>query len=101
MNSLPKTVTQQLRDYDLNPGPSAPESGTLTTRLRSFVHGLARTNAVHIARWMRVLCARYFFPQGTSVSSPGRINSGVRIVHAPFTQSATDGFCALSDSLQI
>jgi len=33
VNSLPKTVTQQRRD--LNPGPSAPESSTLTTRLPS------------------------------------------------------------------
>ena len=33
MNSLPKTVTRQRRDCDLNPGPSAPESRTLTTRL--------------------------------------------------------------------
>ena len=35
MNSLPKTVTQQRRDCDLNPSPSAPESSTLTTRLPS------------------------------------------------------------------
>jgi len=27
-NSLPKTVTRQRRDCDLNPGPSAPESVT-------------------------------------------------------------------------
>ena len=27
VNSLPKTVTRQRRDCDLNPGPSAPESG--------------------------------------------------------------------------
>jgi len=33
VNSLPKTVTRQRRDCDLNPGPSAPESNTLTTRL--------------------------------------------------------------------
>ena len=33
MNSLRKTVTRQRRDCDLNPGPSAPESSTLTTRL--------------------------------------------------------------------
>ena len=32
VNSLPKTVTQQRRGCDLNPGPSAPESSTLTTR---------------------------------------------------------------------
>ena len=35
MNSLPKTVTGQRRDCDLNPVPSALESSTLTTRLPS------------------------------------------------------------------
>jgi len=35
VNSLPKTVTRQRRDCDLNPGPSAPESSMLTTRLPS------------------------------------------------------------------
>ena len=35
VNSLPKTVTRQRRDCDLIPGPSAPESSTLTTRLLS------------------------------------------------------------------
>jgi len=37
VNSLPKTVTRQRCDCDLNPGPSAPESSTLTTRLPSHV----------------------------------------------------------------
>ena len=37
MNSLPKTVTRQRRGCDLNPGPSAPESSTLTTRLPSGI----------------------------------------------------------------
>ena len=35
VNNLPKTVTRQRRDCDLNPGPSPPESSTLTTRLTS------------------------------------------------------------------
>jgi len=35
VNSLPKTVTRQRRGCDLNTGPSAPESSTLTTRLPS------------------------------------------------------------------
>ena len=35
VNSLPKTVTRQRRGCDLNPGPSAPESSMLTTRLQS------------------------------------------------------------------
>ena len=34
-NSLPKTVTRQRCGCDLNPGPSAPESSMLTTRLPS------------------------------------------------------------------
>ena len=33
VNSLPKTVTRQRRDCDLNPSPYATESSTLTTRL--------------------------------------------------------------------
>jgi len=35
VNSLPKTVTRHRRGCDLNPGRSAPESRTLTTRLPS------------------------------------------------------------------
>ena len=35
VNSLLKTVSRQRRDCDLNPGPSAPESSTLTTRLQT------------------------------------------------------------------
>ena len=43
VNSLPTTVTRQRRDCDLNPGPSAPESSTLTTRLPSHpVHTAVR-----------------------------------------------------------
>ena len=38
VNSLHKTVTRQRRDCDLNPGPSAPESSMLTTRLPSHPH---------------------------------------------------------------
>jgi len=35
VNSLPKAVTRQRRGCDSNPGPSAPESSMLTTRLPS------------------------------------------------------------------
>ena len=38
VNSLPKTVIRQHRGCDLNPGPSAPESSTLTTRLPLCLH---------------------------------------------------------------
>jgi len=40
VNSLPKTVTRQRRGCDLNPGPSASESNTLTTRLPSHAHAI-------------------------------------------------------------
>ena len=35
MNCLPKTVARQRRDCDLNPGPSTPDSSSLSTRLPS------------------------------------------------------------------
>jgi len=41
VNSLHKTVTRQHRDCNLNPGSSAPESSTITTRLPS--HQLTTT----------------------------------------------------------
>jgi len=40
VNSLPKTATRQRRGCDLNPGPSAPESSTLTTRLQATLRRL-------------------------------------------------------------
>ena len=42
VNGLPKTVTRQRRGCDLNPGPTAPESSTLATRLPSH-----RTVSIH------------------------------------------------------
>ena len=39
VNSLPKTVTRQRCGCDLKPGPSKPESSTLTTRLPSHPLG--------------------------------------------------------------
>jgi len=38
VNSLPNTVTRQRRGCDLNPGPSAPEYTTITTRLLSHIN---------------------------------------------------------------
>jgi len=46
VNSLPKTVTRQRRGCDLNPGPSAPQSSTLTTRLPS--HQVATSRLVRV-----------------------------------------------------
>jgi len=46
VNSLPKTVTRQRRGCDLNPGPTALECSTLTTRLPSHRDGEPRPNCV-------------------------------------------------------
>ena len=54
MNSLPKTVSRQRCDYDLNPGPSAPESSTLTTRLpsHSVVVVTFKNTVVPLSPWI-------------------------------------------------
>jgi len=54
VNSLPKTVTRQRRDCDLNPGPSVPESSTLTTRLPSHPRGqktLQKLGRIQVLGW--------------------------------------------------
>jgi len=48
-NRLPKTVTRQRRDCDMNPGPTAPESSTLTTRLPS--HPNKQTANEQLKKW--------------------------------------------------
>ena len=57
MNSLPKTVTQQRRDCDLNPGPTAREFSTLTTRLLSHLaympHGEELSLSTGYCLWSR------------------------------------------------
>jgi len=53
VNSLPKTVTRQRRGCDLNPGPSAPESSMLTTRLPSHPPAV-RIHDGYLVRWGRV-----------------------------------------------
>jgi len=44
VNSLPKIVTQQRRDCDLNPKPSASETIMLTTRQHSHLGQDATNN---------------------------------------------------------
>jgi len=49
VNNLPKTVTGQRRDCDLNPGPSAPESSALATRLPSHLSKRSTGGGVYCA----------------------------------------------------
>jgi len=48
VNSLPNTVTWQRRDCDLNTGPSAPKSSTLSTRLPS--HPLEKVTLAKLSK---------------------------------------------------
>ena len=54
VNSLPKTVTRtrQRRDSDLNPGPSAPEYSTLTTRLPRYLYSIYLTLISWLIDWL-------------------------------------------------
>jgi len=52
VNSLPKTVTRQHRNFDLNPGPSAPESSMLTTRLPS--HPMLQKSGSRFTKYLTV-----------------------------------------------
>ena len=89
MNSLPKTVTRQRRDCDLNPGSSAPESNTITTRLPShpFV-GLERAieSCLHCSHsmWSRVCEA---------VERPS-VRLSVGVSHHSTAGAACGGFAA-------
>jgi len=47
VNSLPKTVTRQRCCCDLNSGPTAPKSSTLTTRLPSHPYGAVKRPIIH------------------------------------------------------
>jgi len=94
VSSLPKTVTRQRCDCDLNPGPSAPESSTLTTRLPSHP---TTTNAELFNRLERVLrrllgCQR----RRTSDGRIGAITETARRSLLSFLQRSTLG-CVTQD----
>jgi len=64
VNRLPKTVTRQRRDCDLSPGPSAPESSTLTTRLPShpvYVDLIARLIQGNVCTLWHRVCRKFGF----------------------------------------
>jgi len=68
VNSLPKTVIRQRRDCDLNPGPYAPESSTLTTRLPS--HPVTKLTLIF------TICA-----ETVHHSQPGEVNAQQMACH--------------------
>ena len=74
VNSLPKTVTRQRRNCDLNPGPSAPGSSTPATRLpmHRCTRGVIVNSPLHCCT-------------SGGVESAGERHQGVRLAatHAP------------------
>jgi len=64
VNSLPKTVARQRRGCDLNPGPSAPESSTLATRLSS--HPMPKCHRYH----KEVICTVRSRTEATDANRP-------------------------------
>ena len=79
MNSLPKTVTRQRHDCDLNLGHSASESSTLTTRLPSH-HRLV----INLFRRFRDP-TRVYTPIGISIGSS--VSAGLTGVTNTHTQT--------------
>ena len=62
VNSLPKTVTRQRHGCDMNQGPSAPESSTLTIRLTSHPVWRGIRNKLYYSRQSPSgVCRKYAF----------------------------------------
>jgi len=68
VNSLPKTVTRQRCGCDLNPGPSAPESKTLTTRLPSHPQNCKSEVVISISAEVAVKVATAHFSLTSNVT---------------------------------
>jgi len=69
VNSLPKTVTRQRRGSDLNPGPSAPESSTLTTRLPSHPQNCKSQVVISISAELAIKVATAHFSLTSNVTT--------------------------------
>jgi len=74
VNRLPTTVTRQRR-CDLNPGSSAPESSTLTTRLPSFMRIRQRIGNESVPKNMINNTINLFFKTAISVLIVSNHNS--------------------------
>ena len=103
MSSLPKTVTRQRRDRDMNPGPSAPESGTLTTRLPSHPRikaalSTARAARARAPRVCRAALTRFTVAPSLTTSGPPASVSVTVSVIVPSRRGVRDEFDAWRSS---
>jgi len=74
VNSLPNSVTRQRHDCNLNPGPSVPDSSTLTTRLPSHPQ-TTLYKLFHVAnlqqkdvswRWLPLTASKWLLDEGVA-----------------------------------
>ena len=90
MNSLPKTATRQRRGCDLNPGPSAPESSTLTTRLPSHPDHVTTNSCV--ASYLRTVSSSSFLIRSSSSTASCVAFRSVSSLRFTFSTSARTFF---------
>ena len=81
VNSLPKTVTRLRHDCDLNPGPSAPESSTLTTRLPRHPKVQGTVSTQHNMQRYCKICYCYYSSSDT-ISTNKTHNNNIIIMLA-------------------
>ena len=100
VNSLPKSVTRQRRGGNLNPGPSAPESSTLITRLPSHLQQTAKQTRLNTGKTNNqppVFASRVANPQESPPGisrfqeTPGEpiveLGTGITILYAVLAES--------------
>ena len=81
VNSLPKTVTRQRRGCNLNPGPSAPESSTLTTRLPRHRTTVGEFQQKHFQQYIHI--GLYLFWQPGAGLHIHHLFKGIYVTHSP------------------
>ena len=94
---MPETVTRQRRGCDLNPGPSAPESSTLTTRLPSIKRMLKQhLVSYRIVSWGRIYvlyaCRRFGQKCANSFNAGSHVRRDIRIHHPQLLARACQKF---------
>ena len=83
MNTLPKTVARQRRGCNLNPGPSAPESSTLATRLPGHIVSLEICHKISGREAANKHVTYQFKPMGKQGRMAGERDRGPRTFAVP------------------
>ena len=84
VNSLPKTVIRQCNGCDLNLGPSAPESSTVTTRLQSHSTGINQT---------KIFTSSTVFYTEAALKANKKASNKVICTHTPMVLPSVHMYC--------